>query len=66
MAHVVDTEVIAVVFDTMVHGLIYTYCYDSQILFPDVFRYGVLFMQYGVCGWGWGREDTSIVGIPKG
>jgi len=45
MAHVVDTEVmIAVVFGTMVHDLIYTYLYDSQILFPDVFRYGVLFM----------------------
>jgi len=45
MAYVVDAEVmIAVVFDTVVHHLIYTYCYDFQILFPDVFRYGVLFM----------------------
>jgi len=45
MAYVVDIEVmIAVVSDTMVHNLIYTYRYDSQILFPDVFRYGVPIM----------------------
>jgi hypothetical protein len=45
MAYAADIEVmIVVVFDTMVHDLIFTYRYDSQILFPDVFGYGVLFM----------------------
>jgi hypothetical protein len=45
MAYAVDIEImIAMVSDTMVHDLIYTCRYDSQILFPDVFRYGVLIM----------------------
>jgi len=45
MAYVVDIEImIAMVSDTMVRDLIYTYRYDYQILFPDVFRYGVLIM----------------------
>jgi len=45
MAYVVDIEVMmAVVSDTMMHDLIYTYRYDSQILFSDVSRYGVPIM----------------------
>jgi hypothetical protein len=53
MAYVVDIEVmIAVVFDTMVHDLIYMYGYDSQILFPDVFRYGVLLCNTACVGEG--------------
>jgi hypothetical protein len=50
---VVDIDVmIAVVFDTIVRNLIYMYRYDSQILFPDVFRYFVLLCNTACVGEG--------------